>query len=153
MSEMNEWVWEGEISVNPNDTEYITLAPGEYDFTVVSVERVAADGRFKWAKEGTPGSKLTLRISDPNSGQDVNVFDTIYMSQESKLKAFWGSLGRYKKGEDKLKTPWTQITGEEGRCEIVCKNSGDKVFNNVKKYIYKDVPETPATNPQWEFKG
>lgn len=153
--ENNEWVWEGEIEVDPNETEYVTLDPGVYDFTVVKVERVDADGKFSWAKAGTPGSKLTLRINDPKSGQDVNVFDTIYMSQKGKLKAFWGSIGRYKKGEDRIKTPWTQIEGDEGKCEIYNKISGDKTWTNVKKYLYKEEePEAPTTaTNQWEFKG
>lgn len=137
---MAEWTWEGTFTVDPKDDEFIILTPGEYDFTIVNMERVSAGENLSWVKAGTPGAKLTLRVTDPNSEQDVTLLDTLWMTEKQarKLKGLFGSIGQYKKGDTQLKVSWTNIIGETGRCEVINKVSGDKTFNNIKRYIYKE---------------
>ena len=136
---MAEWTWEGTFEVSAND-DFIILAPGEYDFTIVNMERVTAEDNLSWVKAGTPGAKLTLRVTDPNSGQEVDLLDTFWMTEKSarKLKGLFGSIGQYKKGDTQLKVSWTNIIGEKGRCEIFNKESNGKTYNNIKRYIYKE---------------
>lgn len=144
---MAEWTWEGTFEVSAND-DFIILAPGEYDFTIVNMERVTAEDNLSWVKAGTPGAKLTLRVTDPNSGQEVDLLDTFWMTEKSarKLKGLFGSIGQYKKGDTQLKVSWTNIIGEKGRCEIFNKESNGKTYNNIKRYIYK---EDGASGGNW----
>ena len=145
---MAEWTWEGTFEVSATD-DFIILAPGEYDFTIVNMERVTAEDSLSWVKAGTPGAKLTLRVTDPNSGQEVDLLDTFWMTEKSarKLKGLFGSIGQYKKGDTQLKVSWTNIIGEKGRCEIFNKESNGKTYNNIKRYIYKE--DASADGNSW----
>ena len=115
--------WNSEIT---KESEFELLPEGEYPFLVESMER----GRFPGSEKmsACPSANLTLVIKSPESGNDVRVFDTLYLHQKAewRLSQFFISIGQKKKGEP-LRMNWNMVPGAKGMLKLT-----------VNKYIRKD---------------
>ena len=138
--------WDDEIS---QEMEFELLPPGEYEFTVESMERSRYGGSEKMA--ACNAANLTLTIKDPETGSDRKVFDTLYLSSKAewRLSQFFTCIGQKKKGEP-LRPNWNTVPGSSGRVEIEVnkytdKNGNQKENNRVKKYLpYEPKTFTPG---------
>ena len=121
--------WEDEI----ND-DHVDLQPGTYQFRVMKLTR----GRHDGADWMPPCNKVEaeLVITEPTTGEDVIIRDTLYLHVKGKWKIckFFESLGIKKKGEP-LKMTWN-IIGRTGWANTILKEGsrGGK-FANIKSYI------------------
>jgi hypothetical protein len=123
-----------------NDGQEFELLPaGTYDFTVESMERGRYEGSEKMCACGTVN--LTLVMKSPSTGNDVKVFDTLYMNRKAewRISEFLRGIGQKKHGEPCVPR-WNDVPCSKGKCEIEVnsytdKNGNQKQNNKVKKYL------------------
>ena len=127
--------WDDSIEKESN---FILLPEGTYDYTVKTVER----GRFPGSDKmcACNMATVTLTVSDPASGEEVDIRDNLYLNSKAewKLSQFFLSIGQKKHGEP-LRMNWNAVPGSKGRCEIsvnrYSKDGQDRENNRVKTYL------------------
>jgi hypothetical protein len=150
MTEQNTtttYEWDDEI--DPKESDFIILKPGDYDFEVVSFERQYYDG-----SEKLPPCKmaiLQLRIDTPDG--PATTFHRLYLasSQNGLITAFFGAIGLHEKGDKKLKMEWNKVTGARGRAKFGVRTYNGNEYNEVKRFYYKDdAPAAPGTSGSYD---
>ncbi|MGT2812898.1 hypothetical protein [Streptococcus minor] len=153
--------WEDEI-VNDGG-EFVSLVPGDYQFTVKGVERTRHTPNTQNPGKLPACNKAVVSIeietADGTAQLKHNLF--LHTSTEGMLSAFFGAIGQKKHGEP-LRMNWN-IIGAKGVCRInKRKGTGqyaDQEFDNIKSMIYADEvdwskvlnasqPQQPAYQPQ-----
>ena len=138
----HELDWESEIV---NDAqEFILLEDGDYNFTVMAVER----GRFN-GSEKMPAcnvAKVKLKIENPVGEVVLTQQLMLHSKVEWKLSEFFASIGLKKKGQPYRMT-WN-IAGYAGRCKIGKKTYNNNTYNEVKKFYSAEEQPTPQPTRQ-----
>lgn len=138
--------WDDEIE---QESQYVLLPEGEYNFTVAAMERE----RFEGSEKMGPCNMaiLTLAITNPKTGSPVSVTDRLYLNSKAewKLSQFFISIGQKKHGE-KLKPDWSKVPLSEGRCKIKIhkytdRDGNGKEINQVGSYL--EPKESPKFTP------
>ena len=141
------------------DRTYTLLPEGDYDFTVVDLK---TDRYQPGPQSKIPYPckriKLTLRVVDPETGEQIDLFHNLYMCEIKSclgmMAQFLDSIENHKKGDKNIAFDWRPqvIIGKTGRLALNHRaNNSDpsKVYNNIKKlYPKDDVPynTVPAQN-------
>ncbi len=135
----HELDWESEIV---NDAqEFILLEDGDYNFTVMAVERGRFNGSDKMPACNV--AKVKLKIENP-IGEVTLVHQLMLHSKvDWKLAEFFVSIGLKKKGEP-FRMTWN-IAGYTGKCRIGKRIYNNNTYNEVKKFY---SPEELQTAPQ-----
>lgn len=150
MSEINNGNslgWEDEIE---QDSQFVELPEGDYDFSVDHYERAEFNGSDKIPPCHQANVFLNILLPDGNT---VQVRDTLILhtKMEWKLSSFFASIGLKKKGE-RVQMKWNQIAGRKGRCKISLdpdKSNPDRKYNHVRTY-YPAADNAPAqSNWSW----
>ncbi|MCQ9212272.1 MULTISPECIES: hypothetical protein [unclassified Streptococcus] len=132
--------WEDEI-VN-DSSGFISLTPGDYQFTVTGVERTRHTpnpqnpGKLPACNKAVVS--IEIETAEGTSQLKHNLF--LHTSTEGMLSAFFGAIGQKKHGEP-LRMNWN-IIGAKGVCRVnKRKGTGkyeDQEFDNIKSMIYAD---------------
>lgn len=111
------------------EKEYSILPVGEYEFTVVNLEKT-------YSKTGSHMGVITLDIIT-DQGQHSTVKDYLVISESMtwKLSQFFQCVGLQKKGEVLKKMPWNKVVGAEGRVSIKHELYNDRESAKVNKYL------------------
>lgn len=111
------------------EKEYSILPVGEYEFTVVNLEKT-------YSKAGSHMGVITLDIIT-DQGQHSTVKDYLVISESMtwKLSQFFQCVGLQKKGEVLKKMPWNKVVGAEGRVSIKHELYNDRESAKVNKYL------------------
>lgn len=111
------------------EKEYSILPVGEYEFTVVNLEKT-------YSKAGSPMGVITLDIIT-DQGQHSTVKDYLVLTEPMawKLSSFFQCVGLQKKGEVLKKMPWNKVVGAEGRVSIKHGTFNDRESAKVNKYL------------------
>ena len=132
MNEMDrELGWDDEIQ---NDSNFIELPEGDYDFIIDHYERARHVGSDKIP----PCNKAIVffRVTGPN-GQETTIQSSyiLHTRMEWKLSELFCGVGLKKKG-DKLKMNWAALPGLKGRAQISLDadpKDPSKKYNHIKK--------------------
>lgn len=144
--------WDGVITDDAQT--FITLAPGEYEFTVTNFERAYFDGSEKLPP--CPEAVLTLKIE--TSEGVANVRDRLKLVSKLQwlLSSFFTSIGQKKRGEP-LKMDWTKVVGSKGIVRIKNREYNNNIYSEVDAYLppgSKITPPSQATEqksePLWQ---
>lgn len=129
--------WDSEIS---KENEFLLLPDGEYEFTVINMERQRFEGSDKMTP--CPMAKITLDVRSRDG--NVTVMDRLMLNRkmEWKLSSFFGSIGQRKHGE-KLHMDWAKVVGSEGHAKIGTREYNGKKYNEVRSYIYSEDAVPP----------
>ena len=126
--------------------EFILLPEGDYDFTVLQVERARHNGSAKLP----PCNKAIAHLEINSDEGTVTLKDNLFLhtKMEGMLSSFFGAIGQKKHGEP-LKMNWGRVTGSKGRCRVGVQNwtgnDGQAMQSNeIKKYYYKEDNPAPA---------
>ena len=132
--------WDDEIS---NESQFILLSEGVYDFTVTKFERAWHEGSAKI--EPCPKAVLELTIDSPQGRAIVKENLLLANSLEWKLCQFFKSIGQKKHGVA-FKMDWSKVLGAKGKAKIIINeyvgNDGNQYKNNKVDYFI-DAPEKP----------
>lgn len=144
MSELNTTnTYEGALDWNSEIEEtYLDLPDGNYDFTVVELERGHYEPKpDSKIKEPCPQVKVYVEIKDPNSDQKAKVNSLLILHTRTKglLCNFFRSIGVMKKGES-LKMDWNVI-GKTGKLKL---SHNDKNYMQIEKFLSPEETTTQA---------
>lgn len=133
-------------AIENDGEEYVTLDPGEYEFTITGFERKRWEGSAKVPPCNM--AELKLKVYDPVQGS-ATVTERLYLHSkfEWKLCQFFTAIGQRKKGE-KLNPRWGEVLGATGRCAVVVneyeKDGSKRTNNRVDKWL-----EPPEKQKAW----
>lgn len=145
----HELDWNDEIT---NDgSEFISLQPGDYQFTVTNIERARHTpnphnpGKLPACNKAIVSIKI--ETAEGSTTLKHNLF--LHSTTEGMLSAFFGAIGQKKHGQP-LKMNWNVI-GATGVCRInKRKGTGqyaDHEYDNIKSMIYaNDIDWTKVLN-------
>lgn len=120
------------------ESQFVEIPDGEYDFKVEDVER----GQYNGSEKIPPcnAMRVNLEISMPDGGKGhISENFPLWDNMEWKLSEFFISIGMKKKGEPMPACNWfTEVPGRTGRCRVVQKpgkKDPSKKFSNVDKFL------------------
>lgn len=122
MSEFEkELGWDDEIS---QESEFVILPEGDYDFEVISFERSRSNGSDKLPPSNM--AILNIRVTNGKDSTTVKEYLVLHTKMEWKLSQFFRSIGQKKQGEA-VHMNWNAVPGARGRCKVVVeKYTNDK---------------------------
>lgn len=141
--------WDDEFE----ESEFILLPEGDYNFTITQFER----GQFNGSDKLPPAPQANIRFLIPFEGQEVNVDYKLILCKSLQWKnhQLFESVGLIKKGSGAQKLPWDQLVGKSGVCEITHRVYNGNTYNQVNKtYPAEDAPKVTKNStesPQPQF--
>lgn len=122
MSEFEkELGWDDEIS---QESEFVLLPEGDYDFEVISFERSRSNGSDKLPPSNM--AILNIRVTNGKESTAVKEYLVLHTKMEWKLSQFFRSIGQKKQGEP-VRMNWSAVPGAKGRCKVIVeKYTNDK---------------------------
>lgn len=108
--------WDSQIS---QESSFVILPAGEYDFKVEKMERGSYNPSPNSSiRDISPQAELELTVYSPD-GQTATVYERLILhsKMEWKISEFFISIGQKKPGEP-LVPNWSFVPGSTGRCEI-----------------------------------
>lgn len=141
MSDFDNQALDWNSQITQDDQQFELLQDGEYDFVVESMER----GRFAGSEKmsACPQAKLTLRVVNPETGNDVRILETLnlHKKMEWRLSQFFVCIGQKKKGEP-LAPNWNTVPGSTGKARVVVneytKDGQTRKNNKVDTFLPKE---------------
>lgn len=136
--------------IENDGSDYEPLPEGEYDFTVIGLERA----RHTPSKDGKipPCNKAVLEIIVSGDGRDITLKPNLLLhsKMEWKLCEFFTSIGLRKKGE-RLQMNWSAVIGARGRCSLSIRNwtneKGQKgTANEVQRFLEPEEVKAPTAS-------
>lgn len=133
-----------------NDSNFVLLPEGDYDFEITGFERKRFDGSKKMS--ACPMAALSVKLSsktNPELGTST-INHNLFLNRkcEGLLCAFFTAIGDRKHGEP-LRMNWTAVKGKKGRCKVGVRewtaNDGSKKQSNEIKKFYEPT-EAPTTS-------
>ncbi len=125
-----------------NDSSFITLPEGDYDFEVLKVEKAHHGGSEKLP--ACPKAVIHIGIDTPEGQASIRHNLFLHSRTEGKLCAFFAGIGERKNGE-KYPMNWSRVTGSRGRCRVGTREYNGSTFNEIKKF-YSDGIAGQARN-------
>lgn len=138
-----EFGWDDEINEDPK--EFITLVPGEYQFTVTEVEKSRYEGGEKLPP--CPMAIVTCKISTPQGDAFIKNRLYLHSKTEGLLSSFFASIGLKKKGEP-LRMQWNKVIGATGRAKVGIRQYQGNDYNDIKSFLAPDGYNNPAAGQQ-----
>lgn len=128
MNENDIMGWDEGLEYEENEGGFKLLPEGEYDFTVIKLEKA-------FTKSGENMAKLTLCIE--HEGTEYKVFDNIVLRNtlKWKLQQFFICVGLMQPNEALKKMPWGKVVGTEGRAIIFHDTYNGKTNPKVDTYL------------------
>ncbi len=148
--------WNDEIERDGSD--FVLLAPGDYEFTVDDMKAEKYPGSEK-IPAGINVARLMLRIPSADGTALVKADLILFQSLEWKLSEFFRSIGQKKHGE-KLKPNWKAVKGAKGKVRIkngsfTGKDGRNHPTNEVERFLDPDAamkaPEKKGTDDSVPF--
>lgn len=139
--------WEDTIE---NDSEFVVLPEGTYDFEILSFERKRFEGSNKMS--ACPKAELSIRLTSNEGSTTVRENLLLNRKMEWKLCQFFTSIGLRKHGEP-LRMNWNQVTGRKGKCKVIVddytNNKGeDREINRIDKFLEPSETPQQASQPK-----
>ena len=137
----NKYVMEFELE----DQEYVLLTPGEYEFTVDSVEYGDYNGSDKIPACG----KVTVNIHVNTDNGRAFLNNNFYVCKECSglIAAFFKSIGMIKDGQRTFIPDWDQTIGKTGIVKTVQREYRGNMYNNVDRFV---APKKNTSKKKWE---
>ncbi|NLY09389.1 MAG: DUF669 domain-containing protein [Tissierellia bacterium] len=132
--------WEDDIE---NESDFILLPEGEYDFRITNFERARHNGSANLP----PCNKAVVYCTIDREGGKATIKNNLFLhtKTESFLSAFFISIGQKEKGKP-VKMNWNKVLGATGRCKVSQYTGRDGNINNdIKSFL------PPAEEPNKGF--
>lgn len=129
--------WDDSIK---NDSSFVELPPGDYNFTIDHFKRSRSKGG-----NSIPASNMAIVYFNIHTkdGDAVQIRENfiLHTKLEWKLSELFCAVGLKKKGEE-LRMNWNALPGLTGKCQISLdpdQNDPTKKYNHIKKLYPKEA--------------
>lgn len=139
--------WEDTIE---NDSEFIILPEGTYDFEILGFERKRFEGSAKMSP--CPKAELSVKLTSNQGSTTVKENLLLNRKMEWKLCQFFTAIGLRKHGEP-LRMNWNQVTGRKGKCKVIVNkyinDKGEEKENNrIDRFLEpNETPQNKSNKP------
>ena len=125
------------------ESEYVLLTPGEYQFTVDSVEYGDYNGSDKIPACGM----VTIGIHVDTAQGRAFMRNNFYICKECSglIAAFFKSIGMLKDGQRTFTPDWEKVKGRSGIVKTTQREYKGEMYNNVDRFV-KSKAEKPKRN-------
>jgi len=115
------------------EQEYVLLAPGEYEFTVDSVDFGDYNGSDKIPACG----KVTVNIHVDTDKGKAFLNNNFYVCKEAAgmIAAFFKCIGMIKEGQKTFSPDWDHIKGKKGIVKTSQREYKGNMYNQVDRFI------------------
>ena len=133
-----------------NESSFILLPEGNYEFTVRNVIRGEYSGSSGKIPAGCKMVTAELEVVGKEGATTINENFYLMKTLEWKISAFYLSIGMKKHGE-KTQMQWDKVVGKKGKALIIVdsyknKDGEDRENNKIKKfYAYDEDVQTVST--------
>ena len=128
-----------------NDSSFVLLPAGDYDFTVTKFERARHQPGPNSKLPPCNKAVLTLEVTDGQQRTSVTHNLFLHSRCEGMLCEFFTAIGQRKHGEP-LRMDWSKVLGARGRCKVGVRDwigrDGQTMQSNEIKRFYE--PSAPA---------
>ncbi len=128
-----------------NDSSFVLLPAGDYDFTVTKFERARHQPGPNSKLPPCNKAVLTLEVTDGQQRTSVTHNLFLHSRCEGMLCEFFTAIGQRKHGEP-LRMDWSKVLGAHGRCKVGVRDwigrDGQTMQSNEIKRFYE--PSAPA---------
>lgn len=139
-------------AVTYEEMEFITLAPGDYNFKVKGFERSRFEGSAKMP--ACPVAEVTIVVTDPATGSEVEVINRLMLHTKTqwRIAQFFTSIGLGSQPGQPFVPQWNAIAGRTGVAKIKNRTYNDNVYNEVDKFLEPASTTPNATAQKFTFK-
>jgi hypothetical protein len=135
-TEGRELGWDDTIQ---NDSSFVELPEGDYDFTIDHFERGRSKGSDKIPPSNMAIVYFVVKTAD---GQEATIKENfiLHTRLEWKLSELFCGVGLKKKGEE-LRMNWNALPGLTGRAKVTLepdRNDPSKKYNHINKIYPKE---------------
>lgn len=149
MNPENEFLsWDG--SFTAEESSFKLFQPGEYQFTVINMERKMYNGQSDKIPNGAPCAEVTMEFTGPEG--KTNVTDRLYLmkSWQWKLTQFFSGIGQAPVIGQAFTPNWGMVIGSKGTAELEINtyksNGEDRKNNRIKEYKVSSQPTQQSFN-------
>lgn len=123
--------WDDELTAKE---QYTLLPPGEYDYTVGTIEK----GRFNGSDKMPACPFARVNINIEYQGENVPVSTNLFLTEKTrwKISEFYMSIGYMKKGE--TKPMYWNFAGWTGKVKIKHREYNGSTYNDIDKFLPKE---------------
>ena len=129
-----EFGWDDVIQ---QDQEFVLLPEGLYEFTVTGFERARHTPSENGKLPACNKAIVSVEVVAPQGKVTIKHNLFLHKSTEGMLSAFFGAIGKKKKGEP-LKMDWNTIIGARGVCKLFIDTYKGNQSNKVKSMLYPE---------------
>lgn len=147
MSEVKVLDWDDEIVDDGQQSDFVTLEDGNYDFEVIKFERTHYTPSASAKTPACNQATMSLKIETEEGVCIVRDNFPLASTMEWKMSAFFRCIGMKKHGEA-FKMDWNGAVGHKGKAHIIKVEgtNGGIFFNNVDRYI---EPKGKEEDVEW----
>lgn len=129
------------------EQEYVLLQPGEYDFTVDSIDFDDYNGSTKIP--ACPMVIANIHIDTDNGKAFLT--NRFYICQECAglNAAFIKSIGKLKDGQRQFTMDWDSYIGLTGRVKTSQREYNGNMYNQVDRFLPPQKKQQPAKKKSW----
>lgn len=115
------------------EQEYVLLAPGEYEFTVDSVDF----GDFNGSDKLPACGKVTVNMHVDTDKGKAFLSNNFYVCKEAAgmIAAFFKCIGMIKEGQKTFSPDWDHIKGKKGIVKTSQRYYKENMYNQVDRFI------------------
>jgi hypothetical protein len=115
------------------EQEYVLLTPGEYEFTVDSVDF----GDFNGSDKLPACGKVTVNIHVDTDKGKAFLKNNFYICKEAAglIAAFFKCIGMIKEGQKTFSPDWDHIKGKKGIVKTSQREYKGNMYNQVDRFI------------------
>lgn len=115
------------------EQEYVLLAPGEYEFTVDSVDF----GDFNGSDKIPACGKVTVNIHVDTDKGKAFLNNNFYVCKEAAgmIAAFFKCIGMIKEGQKTFSPDWDHIKGKKGIVKTSQREYKGNMYNQVDRFV------------------
>ena len=115
------------------EQEYVLLAPGEYEFTVDSVDF----GDFNGSDKIPACGKVTVNIHVDTDKGKAFLNNNFYVCKEAAgmIAAFFKCIGLIKEGQKTFSPDWDHIKGKKGIVKTSQREYKGNMYNQVDRFV------------------
>ena len=148
-----EFNWDDTIE---NDSEFVLLPEGDYDFTVKRFERGRHPGSAKLP--ACNKAVLEIEVTDGKNKSTIRHNLFLHSNCEGMLCEFFTAIGQRRRGEP-LRMRWNEVVGSRGRCKVIVdtfqnRNTGEEMKSNkIRKFYEPRAAVSPSTSEKAHMLG
>lgn len=135
------------IEFEVEEQEYVLLEPGEYQFTIDSVDY----GDYNGSSKIPPCGMVIVNLHVDTDKGRAFLMNRFYVCKECSglIAAFFKSVGDLKDGQRTFVPDWDKLPGKTGLVKTTQREYNGNLYNNVERFLAPKKKAAPAKKKAW----